>query len=673
MKKRKYQIGGQIDYNAVFQKAAERDRLKEQQNDAKIQNIFGLAGTAASFIPGANFLAPILPLAGQAVANMFQTGGLMKIDGGTDEQLSSTAFQVNGYPNTTDGNSYVAQSANIKLDNNEVVNNNYVFSDIIYDPRTGKKFSDTANRIQKNKGLAEKTLQSNPNDITAANTIKHLVNITNSLQNAQETVANQLGYRDTKSNYQTGGNIDANYYKLPSTTPVIDPLQYRLPKNTFEIPSVSPTDYALPPTTVTKPFPGISDLKDKILEAQNSSVKMQTGGSIQQQGYKDNSPYNNLPYIDINSNNITMRDVSSPVMAYPNNDSPTMMMPGMDYLFPNSTKVREVKLQTGGNWIEEFQNAYSSTFPDAKYKPTKVFDKKTKELLESEYGKQFIKNNNLYYDPTNKGVELSPLNEVRSLARQGLRRTSTNLAPIVDSQGNPFNFNFTETPKLPAITRSPATSSPENGLNKIASIRNDVPVTGNANAAERLNRIDFRSNNSGDNNFGFLKNNLGDIAQFAEVGSKFIGLFKSPEKEELRVDPTQITKQSVDNSAAMYQTNRNYFNQISNMNTGSVNLDRALKTNAYATKLNQDSRIISEYDRLNNELMSDYERRIQERNRYNIQRQDYTNTVNSQNRAAYDNAMQNAFTSLGNLGQAYNERKAQNEILEMYKKFYSTI
>ena len=72
------------------------------------------------------------------------------------------------------------------------------------------------------------------------------------------------------------------------------------------------------------------------------------GGSIQEMGYKDNSPYNNRPFIDIHSPQITMRGVSQPLIAYPNNDSPTIMRPNQEYFFPNSTTVREVKFKNGG-------------------------------------------------------------------------------------------------------------------------------------------------------------------------------------------------------------------------------------------------------------------------------------------------------------------------------------
>lgn len=66
-------------------------------------------------------------------------------------------------------------------------------------------------------------------------------------------------------------------------------------------------------------------------------------------GYKDSSPFKNLPSIEIDSNNITMQGVSQPIMAFPNNDKPKLMLPGKNYNFPNSTKVLEKKIfQDGG-------------------------------------------------------------------------------------------------------------------------------------------------------------------------------------------------------------------------------------------------------------------------------------------------------------------------------------
>lgn len=68
-------------------------------------------------------------------------------------------------------------------------------------------------------------------------------------------------------------------------------------------------------------------------------------------GYKDNSPFKNEPYIDIEGNLITMEGVSQPLLAIPDNDQPIIMKPGKKYKFPNSTKVREIPLYQDGGKI----------------------------------------------------------------------------------------------------------------------------------------------------------------------------------------------------------------------------------------------------------------------------------------------------------------------------------
>lgn len=83
-------------------------------------------------------------------------------------------------------------------------------------------------------------------------------------------------------------------------------------------------------------------------EEQNKMIAKKKHGGISDMGYKRNSPYKNKPFIDIDSNSITMEGVDFPVLALPDNDLPIIMEPGKNYLFPNSKKVREVPFQQGG-------------------------------------------------------------------------------------------------------------------------------------------------------------------------------------------------------------------------------------------------------------------------------------------------------------------------------------
>jgi len=81
----------------------------------------------------------------------------------------------------------------------------------------------------------------------------------------------------------------------------------------------------------------------------------QTGGKLSTTGYKSNSKDKNAPWLTIPSGNITMQNVPHPIMAYPNNDQPTLMQPQQEYLFPNSSRVVEVPVKKNGGWLEQYQ------------------------------------------------------------------------------------------------------------------------------------------------------------------------------------------------------------------------------------------------------------------------------------------------------------------------------
>ena len=82
-------------------------------------------------------------------------------------------------------------------------------------------------------------------------------------------------------------------------------------------------------------------------------LRSQTGGSI------PTSPLGLYKYpgqvVNVPGNDITMKGINEPVLAYPNNDKPELMLPGQNYKFPNSTNVVEVPMsQQGGNTNNSF-------------------------------------------------------------------------------------------------------------------------------------------------------------------------------------------------------------------------------------------------------------------------------------------------------------------------------
>lgn len=72
---------------------------------------------------------------------------------------------------------------------------------------------------------------------------------------------------------------------------------------------------------------------------------------INNTGYLSGSDTEQNPYNIIPSNQITMRGVNYPVMAYPDGDDPVLMQPDEDYTFPNSSKVTEIPQAQNGTTI----------------------------------------------------------------------------------------------------------------------------------------------------------------------------------------------------------------------------------------------------------------------------------------------------------------------------------
>ena len=129
-------------------------------------------------------------LSGQQSGGNYNTGG--------DLQLSNDSMQVKYQGDQTDGKSY----GNVNLDKNEVVAKDKVFSDDLFDPTTGKKFSELAKRLQKAKGKAEKKSSYTPRDKEALNTMKRMEEQSSTLFEKQEAIATALGLRNRPQDQQ---------------------------------------------------------------------------------------------------------------------------------------------------------------------------------------------------------------------------------------------------------------------------------------------------------------------------------------------------------------------------------------------------------------------------------------------------------------------------------------
>ncbi len=165
----------------------------------------------------------------------------------------------------------------------------------------------------------------------------------------------------------------------------------------------------------------------------------------------------------------------------------------------------------------------------------------------------------------------------------------------------------------------------------------------------------------------------GDALQGVEVASKFMGLIGGPEKENVNLDNTNLTRQSFDVNPQLYQSQRNLSNQVNSLDTSNINLRRALFNQAYAGKMNNDSQVLSNYQNMNNSANIQYEDRVSNQRRYNVGQQNYTNDINARNRGAFNTLKDNAFTSLGNFGEGLNQKVYANDTVRLYEEMYPQV
>lgn len=167
---------------------------------------------------------------------------------------------------------------------------------------------------------------------------------------------------------------------------------------------------------------------------------------------------------------------------------------------------------------------------------------------------------------------------------------------------------------------------------------------------------------------------FGDALQTITAVSKFGQLLGGPEKQRPYTNNTPITQRTYDPSNALYQNQRqftNTYNQLSN--TPSLNATRAIASNLYAQNLNQGNNILSKYDQMNQEARSSYQSQLGARRAENIRYNMTTDDINARNRGAYSTAIDNAFNSLGNLGQNFNQKAYSDASIALLRDTYKDV
>lgn len=152
---------------------------------------------------------------------------------------------------------------------------------------------------------------------------------------------------------------------------------------------------------------------------------------------------------------------------------------------------------------------------------------------------------------------------------------------------------------------------------------------------------------------------LGVGLQLAGLGMQGLSLLGGAEKQQLRLDNSQITRQQFDPRASLAagQTAFNAARQQAR-NTTSRSAMMGNLQNLAANSARQQAGIVDRYNNLNAQAQTQYETRLNQREAQNLQRRYAVDDINARNRAAYDNGVRAMGHSIGNLGQA---RVAQTE------------
>lgn len=165
-----------------------------------------------------------------------------------------------------------------------------------------------------------------------------------------------------------GNLIENNFIKSQSEKIDVDMLKNAI-KNYRENPNIktpvrffdfiNPTDKSL--KDLADELNDLTSQYDKQQSSDNELILSAKQGGVvnrlqQKMGYKDNSPYKNLPYQDIYSDRITMSGVSRPLVATTDTGVRTVMQPGGEYYFPGATQVRETPLYSNGGGIKDREN-----------------------------------------------------------------------------------------------------------------------------------------------------------------------------------------------------------------------------------------------------------------------------------------------------------------------------
>lgn len=527
--------------------------------------------------------------------------------------INSSSFKVDGDPNKKDSEFYAPKG--VYLDDEEVVkNDSFVFSNRIKNPNTLRTFAKDAQRIEMATKKAEDKFKKYGDSISE-NTVKYNNMVVDKLAESQEFIATIKGLRDDSKMMANGGPFDPlpgqQFMSTPYSDVFYDPYNKRLVKR----------------------LPNGSYI-NKIKDANDASyIPNQEAISSHLQSYPD--PMANP--VDIVGKKY---NPSTDTIPYKQQDfDVNERMRGMDPF--TGVKMRPVGTTTTGpttgpttgGYVPSLDPGFVNTpTPPSPVVTTPTVNKTSKSRKPSTAKPTTIPTTPSYTDG-------------RDLLDQSMYAN------------NSLPFEALPIPTLPTSMMSST------------ALQSSKPVL----PPSTIPTGPFFPNTGSNSTKGINSNfTPGDYMQMIAMGSRFLNIGSS-EVDRPNLDTTNISKNSYDVNPVLQQNNRNYQNALNNTNAISPNLRRALANQMYATKLQQDSNVMDQYQQMNNQANVDYENRLSNQNRFNAQQTSYTQDINARNRGALRNARQTAYDQIGVAGMMLNDKKQASSYIQALKIRYPDI
>ena len=557
---------------------------------------------------------------------------------GGDIPLNSGAFQVQGNPSVTDGNTY----GNVSLDHNEVISqtkqgNQFVFSDDLKHP-SGKSYALLAKKHEKAKGKAEKMLKLYPNDEQAKSTISQSNAALDLLASTQEAQATNMGLRNpdgsTKQHYADGGPTD----------PPLNSETYQVHQVSTQVKSPIIREINRPLANTLR----MNELAEQ-MRMQEGATKRETVQEIKRlasindnyykRSYASGGPTDPPQYMSIPGQPNYYYDPKQDLILYRNsNGTYRSVGSGANSKFKPAQADIDRFLNQGyvgpGPLADPLQGM--DTFTNPTPTPSKKLP---------------------YNSPIKAKPQISPTSS-------GVPQWLTDARDFMKQVDDTDELNNPE--GLPPSSPIPI---PENRFGQLQKMEGAIP-TQKEDIPTDFNRPTPTPAPSSKYKTPWT---IGDTLKVIELGAKGINAFSPAEKEKPLLDNTQITQQSYDPTNALYQNQRNYSNFVNNTSAASVNLRRGILNSALASRYNSDNQIMSQYNQLNQNAKTEYQNRLSNQRQFNVQSQFRTNDINAANRAAQDAVQQNFFTSLGQFGEDLNRKRFASDSVNLMSSLYPDV